>query len=776
MEKVLKSYRYKFLVKRDKLSILFAFFGLFIGQVIFFSFANPFFAPFLTLFLGENIFIFSFAFILLMIGATFSFTGVIFYTYFFIALLLYAVNFYIIYKQIKINYKMKIIVCSVCTLIGGIIPVFVYNMSTYFFVYFLVLALISGTICNLLNNGFKVISLQKDINVIKLNEIIGFAVLISATLIGVLNFELNSFNLFLYIVLLFSFVLSNSTLKNNALTFAFIVCIIPYILGILDINEFIIILIIVASTLLIEESDKKYIIVCIVPVLIISYLYIDKAFFEQRNVLAILFALLTYLIIPNDFYIKIQSKYGVLDNNFYPYSDKLTEFSVALLHKYSSAFSNLALSLKESTKPKSLISPEDYKNISNNVIEKVCIDCKSYNTCFVETSFTTENSITRLIKAIETNDDELFNSTVFTFSKLCHKQDEFIKTLNIYYEFLRTEIEWRNKLAENKKIISDQLYDVSKVFLNIKNVMTNTITFVPKQEKKIIYNLNVSNIYPNKVVVLEKNEITSVFITLDININEKTAFKRIANICSEVTNKNMRVISTLMLSNGLYEITLEEVNGLDVNFGVSIKKKNEVSGDSYSSKIINNKAVIAISDGMGSGKIASQYSSMTLNLFEDFLESGFDINTAIKFINSSVMLKDTKDFFSTIDAVVVDLYSGVSQFIKMGAVKSFIIRNRDVISINSKSLPVGIIKELEPKIYKKQLKADDFVVLISDGVLDVYTQYDEQERWIKACLERFNGRHPRELSDFILNEALVVSNNKVKDDMTVVVCKITKNR
>ncbi len=775
MEKVLKTYRYRFLVKRDRLSILFACAGVFIGQVVLFSFANPFFGPFLALFLGENIFVFSIAFFMVMFGVTLSFNGVVFYSYLLTGILLLLFNFYIVYEHIKINYKIKVLVCGICTFIGGVVTVFSYNMSFYFFVYFLALSLVSGTICNLLNNGFKVLSLQKDINNIKLNEIVGFSVLMSSILLGILKIDFEYINLFVYIVLVIAFVLSSSSLKSNVLSFGFIACIIPYMTGKLGINEFVIILFIISTCLFVEEN-KKMIVAFIAPVIIIAYLYIDNSFFVQKNILAILFALLTYLVIPQGLYEKMQMKYGRVENNFYPYSEKLAEYSSSVLNKYSSAFNRLGTALKETNINKDLISEEDYKKISSNVIEKVCIDCKSYNTCFIETKYTTENSISKIIKAIETNDDELFNSQVYNFSKLCHKQEEFIKILGVYYEFLRVEIEWRNKFFEVKRLVSDQFYDVSKVFVSAKNFISTQITFFPKFEKKILNSLNVQNIYPNKVIVLEKEGIVRVFITVDVNINEASAFKVISSVCSEVISKDIRVLSTLSLDTGNYEVTLEEVKTFDINFGVSVKKKKEVSGDSYSAKIINGKGVIAISDGMGSGTVASQYSEMTLNLFEDFLESGFDIDTTIKFINSSIILKDTKDIFSSIDGVIIDMYSGGAQFVKMGAVKSFIIRNGEVISINSKSLPVGIIKELEPKIYKKQLKQEDFVILISDGVLDVHKQYDEQEKWIKACLKNFQGRHPKDLSDFILSEALSVSNGKVRDDMTVVVCKVIKNR
>ncbi len=777
MEKTLQAYRYKFLVKRDRLYILFSVFAFFIGQSVFYSFANPFFAPFLSLFLGENNFIFTFIFASIVFGAYFCFSGVFFYTYLVIASLMFLFNIYINYEKIKINSKTRVMFSSVATLIGGLVPVFLYGMSTYFLVYFCVFALTSGLITSLMYSGFQVITLKKNINNIKTIDIVGFSLLISAILIGVLNLELNKFNLFLYIVLLISFVLTNSSLKNSSLTFAFIVCIIPFMTKSITATDIMIILLIVFAVLVTVNKDKKYTVLSAIPMSLLAFFYVDNDFFVQKNILAILLAMSTYVILPNDFYEKLQSKFGLLDNSFYPYANKITEYYNLMLSKCSRTFDNLSSNLEEQTKVNKVITSEDYKKISESVVDKVCKDCKCYNTCFVETSYTTENTIKNLLKAIETNDTEFFNNQIFTFSKICLKKDEFMKVLSIYNEFLTTELQWKNKLLENKYLACMQLNEVSKVFNDIKSNLSKAVTFLPKYEKQILYNLNVANIYPQKVLVMQNESVINIYITININLDETNAFKVISNTCNEVIGKKVKIINTSFIGNQSYEIELQEVNNYDISFAVSTMKKNEVSGDSYSTmNFANKKALLAISDGMGSGEKASKYSTMTLNLFEEFLEAGFDINVALKLINSSLILKNNNDSFSTIDSIIVDLYKGEALFIKIGSVKSFILRGEDVISINSKSLPIGILKEIEPKIYKKQLKQNDYVILISDGVLDVHNSYEKQEQWIKDLLKTFKGRGAKDLSEFILSEALKVSNNEVKDDMTVVCGRISKNR
>ncbi len=779
MDKVLQSYRYKLLVKRDRLFIMFSLFSFFIGQAVFFSFANPFYAPYLSLFLGESNLIFSIILIPAILGLMLCFKGIFLYTYITIGMLMFFINVYINYKKIKINNRVKTFFCSVSIILGGLIPFFSYNMSSYFLIYFLIFALITGTIAKLLLDGFLIISFKKNINNVKINELVGFSVLISAILIGVLNIEIPQFNLYLYFVLLLTFIVSSSAMKNNTLTFTFIITIIPFMLNKLNYNDLIVILLISFSTLVVFENDKKNIVLTTIPVLLISYLYINQDFFIRSNILAISISYLTFLLIPSQFYSNLQTKYGVVDNSFYPYAKKIKDFSNASLANCSRAFKNLSKIYLDLIKVNDVLTFDDYKNISKNVVEKVCLDCKCYNSCFVETKYTTDNTINRIIKAIDTNDQNLFNKNVFTFTKLCIKKDEFLKVLNIYYEFLKEQNALKNKEIDSKILMAEQLEEVSNVFLNIKEDLSNNLTFLPKFEKQILNSLSTYNIYPNKVIVLKKeNNSLNIFIELDINLNEKKAFKTITSVCSTITNTKLKIIKTSLLESGNYEIYMEELKNFDINFGVSYKKKleNEVSGDTFSTTIFDNSmALLAISDGMGSGKEASVSSTMALNLYEEFLECGFDKNVAIKLINSSLILKNTKDSFATIDSAIIDLYKGTGEFIKIGAVQSFILRDKTVISISSKSLPIGIIKNIETKIYKKQLQHNDFIVLISDGVLDVISSYKNQEDWIKSVLKSYNGKSASDLADFIINEALKISENKIKDDMTVVVGKIVEN-
>ena len=75
---------------------------------------------------------------------------------------------------------------------------------------------------------------------------------------------------------------------------------------------------------------------------------------------------------------------------------------------------------------------------------------------------------------------------------------------------------------------------------------------------------------------------------------------------------------------------------------------------------------------MGSGSAACKESEMVLDLVERFLEAGFSVETAIRMMNSAMVMKGESDLYSTVDLCMVNLYDGAADFYKIGAAGSFI--------------------------------------------------------------------------------------------------------
>lgn len=202
------------------------------------------------------------------------------------------------------------------------------------------------------------------------------------------------------------------------------------------------------------------------------------------------------------------------------------------------------------------------------------------------------------------------------------------------------------------------------------------------------------------------------------------------------------------------------------------KTGQTVSGDTATVIRLNKgKAAVLLSDGMGSGSGAAGQSGLAIGLLKKLLTAGFSTEVAIKTVNSMLLLHG-KETFATVDMAIIDTYSGTTDFLKIGAAPSFVKRVREVQMIQKPSLPMGILQQVEILPVQVQLTAGDFLVLASDGIADLVIKGREEERWLANYLRRSQYDKAQQLAEAIVAQAMTLSGNTAKDDMTVLVVKL----
>ena len=228
---------------------------------------------------------------------------------------------------------------------------------------------------------------------------------------------------------------------------------------------------------------------------------------------------------------------------------------------------------------------------------------------------------------------------------------------------------------------------------------------------------------------------------------------------------------------GKCNIRFMEDQKLRITSGVAHRaKSSRGSGDSYSAmELRNGSSLLVLSDGMGSGERARRESAATVGLLEDFIESGFDKELAVRLINSVLILKSNEESFSTLDICSVDLYTGSAEFIKIGAAETFLLRNGHVSVIKSSSLPIGMLNDVDIEVTERELKHGDIVIMLTDGVTNAGlggSITENYENWVKSALKNCPFNNPQEIADHLLSEAERRSRNGAKDDMTVLAARI----
>ena len=241
--------------------------------------------------------------------------------------------------------------------------------------------------------------------------------------------------------------------------------------------------------------------------------------------------------------------------------------------------------------------------------------------------------------------------------------------------------------------------------------------------------------------------------------------------CAMAPSRDSRAVLNSELRTVLFT---EDVN-YKVLYGVArvTKERETVSGDNYACACTDEQFVMCLSDGMGSGIEASRESEAVVELLEEFVTSGFSRETAARMVNSALVLQRGDGMFSSVDVCSLDLYTGICEFLKAGAATTFIRRSGWVETITSASLAAGLVQQLDFEKTSKKLYDGDYLVMVTDGVLDALPQ-EAQEETMKEIILQAQEEMPRELGRYILEKVLSYSNYRAMDDMTVLVAGMWK--
>lgn len=199
------------------------------------------------------------------------------------------------------------------------------------------------------------------------------------------------------------------------------------------------------------------------------------------------------------------------------------------------------------------------------------------------------------------------------------------------------------------------------------------------------------------------------------------------------------------------------------------KGKSRFNGDNFLiSRLECGKAIAAIADGMGSGRRACVESRMVIELMENCIEAGFDEKASIDLINSAYIAGGKTGNPVTMDMSVIDCQSGYMHCMKLGAVSTFIKRDKWVEIIQSTTLPMGVLEQVDYDCTTKKLYDGDYVVMVSDGVLDNIPCVDKEEK-VAQIIHSLTVREPSAMAEAILEQSLVCNDMKASDDCTVLV-------
>ena len=351
---------------------------------------------------------------------------------------------------------------------------------------------------------------------------------------------------------------------------------------------------------------------------------------------------------------------------------------------------------------------------------------------------------------------------------------QIVRAINISYKVSKSDFIWKKKISQNRKNVEKQLIGVSKAIESMAKGLEKDIENeekYSKEKQEIITLLNQKEIEIQDIAIKKENRyIIEIYLNENIETNK---IKIIEKILTKVLGEKIVVNEEASIGKKLNFLSDDK---FVMAMGISnmTKSKSDTSGDStLTIRLKDGKYLVAISDGMGSGKEAKKSSSEALRLLENLLLSGFDKNISLDLINEA-LINQNKESFATLDIAIVDLYLGNVEFIKSAACPTYIKHGKKVQMIKSNSLPTGIIEGSKIQTYDKDIEQGEIIVLCSDGILDSNVEYKNKELWIKYLLEDIETTNTQKIANLILEESIDNNYGVAKDDMSVLVCKFRK--
>lgn len=454
-----------------------------------------------------------------------------------------------------------------------------------------------------------------------------------------------------------------------------------------------------------------------------------------------------------------------------PYVIQMDKFAESMVHLSKTFFTLEGY--------KGTFSKEEFEDMFQRITGKVCANCERKEICLGEKRLYTYQMMYEILCAVEEYGAELNVELKRGLQKKCILAPRFLRETLEVYENAKKILLWNNRIVQNREGFAGQLKSFAKLLQYTTRELDAGIFEDEHLEKKLKTHLKKMGV----------KMLSSVFyITPQGKYELHLTVKALKGMCvatKELSYEVGRCVGRIMMPQqgerpiigGQYcTIACVESARFQTLQGIAKIGKDcgQISGDTFlMTDLPGGKKGIALSDGMGSGEEACRESTMVVEMLEELLEAGFPAKTAIEIMNTALVIGREDVRFSTIDACLFDLYTGSCEFVKAGASTTFIKKEDKVEKISSTTLPIGVIREMEIQVEERELESGDFVILVTDGVMDALPAREQEELMVQYISE-LHTVNPKEMAHGLLGKVLEKSGEKPADDMTIMAVGLWK--
>ena len=414
------------------------------------------------------------------------------------------------------------------------------------------------------------------------------------------------------------------------------------------------------------------------------------------------------------------------------------------------------------------------KNLQAGYEESIINICKSCSKCGYcygehkeETSKNLHSAVSNALSG-SINSPDVFSPE---FRAVCFKSDDIISVLNdLYNENLKSESE-KMHMCDLKNAAGGQLSAVSSFLEEISNEINESENYDNNLSEKIRKNLSCCSIDVSNIIC-HRNPQNKILIEIELGNRFKNMInKKFCEVISKTAGTDFcKPVIVDMGENFRIQMCEQPKYKVEVDVSQHHCDGSVVCGDSF--KVFEDgfgNFSVVLSDGMGTGHLASKEGEVSSELMENFVKSGMGLESSAKLINSSLIMNSKEEALSTLDVLSLNLFSGKAKFLKAGAPFTYILRGSEIEKLEFSSLPIGIFTDVSAPIRNLDLHEGDLILMLSDGATDI------GEEWIKEVLSKKHFSSVSEIVKTVVDAAVNIRKSTHDDDITAIAVRISKN-
>ncbi|MCA1032969.1 PP2C family protein-serine/threonine phosphatase [Bacillus timonensis] len=299
-----------------------------------------------------------------------------------------------------------------------------------------------------------------------------------------------------------------------------------------------------------------------------------------------------------------------------------------------------------------------------------------------------------------------------------------------------------------------------------RNAIEQTI---PPEEIIGLHKKTIHEIYPD----ISEEVLNSFDILLEVMMGYGLAYQEHQSLRSQQQELKSEIDIAANVQQTLLETDIPEVESLDIG-AISVPAK-QMSGDYYHFVLDDdNRVNIAIADVIGKGIPAALCMSMIKYAMDSLPESRNTPSFVLENLNRVVEQNVDINMFVTMLYGIYDTSTNVFSYGTAGHEPGFFYdaQTNQFQDIPGRGLVLGINRSTKYTSYSKELKPNDMIVLLSDGVTECRTDEGFIERKMLAGLiEKKLHLSSQQIVEEIYRELERLQDFQLRDDFTLIIIK-----